>query len=67
MATTESRPASSVDDGAAIAELEEAVARQRVALFLPLPGGGVHPDPARAAALTWLTLLSLWGQTAKGA
>ena len=38
MATTESRPASSVDDGAAIAELEEAVARQRAAFLVdPFP------------------------------
>src|SRR2546425_1681378 len=38
MATTESRPASSLDDGAAIAELEEAVARQRAAFLAdPFP------------------------------
>jgi acyl-CoA reductase-like NAD-dependent aldehyde dehydrogenase len=38
MATTESRPASSLGDGAAIAELEEAVARQRAAFLAdPFP------------------------------
>ena len=38
MATTESRPASSLDDGAAIAELEEVVARQRAAFLAdPFP------------------------------
>src|SRR2546430_6958896 len=38
MATTESRPASSLDDRAAIAELEAAVARQRAAFLAdPFP------------------------------
>ena len=38
MATTECRPASSLDDGAAIAELEQAVARQRAAFLAdPFP------------------------------
>src|SRR5262249_54101614 len=45
----------------------EAAARQPVALFRPLPGGSSRPDPARAAALTWLALLSLWGRPAGGA
>jgi len=37
----------------------QAVARRAVPLFQPLPNGTSRPDPARAAAITWLALLSL--------
>lgn len=40
--------------------LAQSVARRHGPLFQPLPDGSARPDPARAAALTWLALLSLW-------